>query len=340
MESHSRKYYVDIVTEKNDWKGWTPRLEQMTACSDKNLKGRMMGKLRENSIYKKEFTAEYIAQRYNIQKTPYAQVVKDVEAEEFIPFGWIPAREKSNNQQLIPKIIYQTWKTNNLHSSLAKKIIKWSEMNPEYDYLFFDDEQINAFIKIEYGNEIYREYKKIQIGAAKADVWRLLMVYKYGGLYVDVDVAVQRPLRDIGLDGFQSVEQLHRPEQGQWVLFYSPCHPLLHHSISLMFNSLINKIGNFTIYVAFVPYNWALHMFYTCNEDVEELNKQKFVNISSFFSHHCNGIWSFAPEAAKIHGGEQKHWSSEDITKGVWVDGGAQALCVRKLHKKMKMFID
>ena len=81
-------------------------------------------------------------------------------------------------------------------------------------------------------------------------------------------------------------------------------------------------------------------MFYTCNEDVEELNKQKFVNISSFFSHHCNGIWSFAPEAAKIHGGEQKHWSSEDITKGVWVDGGAQALCVRKLHKKMKMFID
>ena len=60
MESHSRKYYVDIVTEQNDWKAWTPRLEQMTACSDKNLKGRMMRKLRENSIYKKEFTAEYM----------------------------------------------------------------------------------------------------------------------------------------------------------------------------------------------------------------------------------------------------------------------------------------
>ena len=111
-------------------------------------------------------------------------------------------------------------------------------------------------------------------------------------------------------------------------------------------------MGNYTIYVAFVPYNWALHMFYTCNEDVEELNKQKFVNISSFFSHQCNGIWSFAPEAAKIHGGEQKHWSSEDITKGVWVDAAApypprarqKSYTIRavpkKMPKKMKMFID
>ena len=316
MESHSRKYYVDIVTEKNDWKGWTTSLKHIIVCVDKDLKERMMAKLRENSIYKKEFTAEYIAERYNIQKTPYAQVMKDVETEEFIPLGWIPAREKSDDQQLIPKIIYQTWKTNNLHSSLAKKIIKWSEMNPEYDYFFFNDDQIDAFIRMEYGNEIYREYKKIRIGAAKADVWRLLMVYKYGGLYVDMDVTTKRPLRDIGLDGFQSIEQLHRPEQGQWFLFYSPCHPLLHGAIEFMFNSLINKFRKFVLYIAFVPYNWALHVFYTRNKDVEELNKQKFVNIGSFFVHHQSGVWNFAPEAAKIQGGDQKHWKFEELDEG------------------------
>ena len=54
MESHSRKYYVDIVTEKNDWKRWTNPLEDIIVCVDKDLKERMMAKLRENSTYKKE----------------------------------------------------------------------------------------------------------------------------------------------------------------------------------------------------------------------------------------------------------------------------------------------
>jgi mannosyltransferase OCH1-like enzyme len=34
-------------------------------------------------------------------------------------------------------------------------------------------------------------------GAAKADIWRLAVVWRYGGVYVDSDVVALRPFREV-----------------------------------------------------------------------------------------------------------------------------------------------
>ena len=46
-------------------------------------------------------------------------------------------------------------------------------MNPDYEYQFFDDKDIEDFISQEYDLETYEQYSKINIGAAKADFFSI-----------------------------------------------------------------------------------------------------------------------------------------------------------------------
>ena len=40
---------------------------------------------------------------------------------------------------MIPKKIYQTWKTKNISKKFQKLINTWKDYNKEYDYSFSDD---------------------------------------------------------------------------------------------------------------------------------------------------------------------------------------------------------
>lgn len=144
-------------------------------------------------------TAKEIAERYGIPKTP-----RDVQChpDNMTRIGWIPKKEdstKTNNSTTeddvpykytgkIPNLIFQSWKSNQLGYKICSNILEWTIQNPEYDYFLFDDAAIDAFIKLEYGPEIFSSYACVKVGAAKCDVWRLLIIYLFGGIYFDADV--------------------------------------------------------------------------------------------------------------------------------------------------------
>jgi len=60
-------------------------------------------------------------------------------------------------------------------------------MSPTFEYRFMIDEDRVAFIKSNYSSKIYDSYLRLQIGAAQADFWRVLVVQKNGGAYLDID---------------------------------------------------------------------------------------------------------------------------------------------------------
>lgn len=60
-------------------------------------------------------------------------------------------------------------------------------MSYDYEYRFMTTEDRSDFIKSNFPAEIFESYSKIQIGAAQADLWRLLVLYKHGGVYMDID---------------------------------------------------------------------------------------------------------------------------------------------------------
>ena len=87
----------------------------------------------------------------------------------------------------IPKNIYQTWETKNLETGFQKIVDTWKINNQNYTYNLYDRLDREEFLKNNFNKDVYEVYTKIIPGAYKADLWRYCILYKYGGIYTDID---------------------------------------------------------------------------------------------------------------------------------------------------------
>jgi mannosyltransferase OCH1-like enzyme len=140
----------------------------------------------------------------------------------------------------IPKIIHQTFKTAKLPFLTRWHIARLRKKNPEYAYEFYDDARIDQFIQAEYGNEVFSLYKRINIGAAKADFFRYAVLYNKGGVYLDIDSAIKGNLSDLILPDDVAVISMERNEGlfVQWALIYEPKHPFLKKTMELVLENI------------------------------------------------------------------------------------------------------
>lgn len=94
----------------------------------------------------------------------------------------------------IPKIIIQTGKTKNppKYSAFIEGV---KTKNPKYQYLFFDDDDIETFLKEHYP-EYWTTYERLPLLIQKIDFFRYIAVYHYGGIYLDLDMKVLKPFDD------------------------------------------------------------------------------------------------------------------------------------------------
>lgn len=94
---------------------------------------------------------------------------------------------------MIPKIIYLCYKDLKI---LEKYSYKWKELNPEYELKLFDHDMCEKFLLDEFGQLYSDIYNFLQDGPIKCDFWRICIIYKNGGLYVDADIEPLVPLND------------------------------------------------------------------------------------------------------------------------------------------------
>lgn len=94
----------------------------------------------------------------------------------------------------IPSIIWQTNFTGRVTLPVYLNYLFNRLMSPGFAYRFMVTEDRDRFIKENFDPSIYDTYKKIRIGAAQADFWRLLVLYKHGGVYMDIDAHLVWPL--------------------------------------------------------------------------------------------------------------------------------------------------
>ena len=114
---------------------------------------------------------------------------------------------------MIPKIMFRTSSRPRDQLSIeVKKLLQDNKnMNKDYLQVYIDDEQILQFIKDEYPQ--YLElYLSLVPGAYKADVFRLLVLYKYGGVYNDIGHRYLTPVTDFILpeDEFVAATEVNR----------------------------------------------------------------------------------------------------------------------------------
>jgi hypothetical protein len=69
-------------------------------------------------------------------------------------------------------------------------------LNPDLPRVMHDNEAADGCLRQLYGEEFYNTYASLALGVMKADMWRYAIIYAFGGLYADIDVAALRPIRD------------------------------------------------------------------------------------------------------------------------------------------------
>ena len=85
----------------------------------------------------------------------------------------------------IPKTIYMCHK--NL-GHIQKYSKNWKILNPDWDIKLYDDSMCESFLLNEF-SELHRDiFRFIPDGPIKSDFWRVCILFKNGGLYVDADI--------------------------------------------------------------------------------------------------------------------------------------------------------
>ena len=89
---------------------------------------------------------------------------------------------------MIPKNIFQTHKSIQYVLSkprLAMAMNTWKKNGYTHD--FYDDQKCFDFIRDHFPGDIFHCYCRLPMSVMKADLWRYCVIYKFGGIYADID---------------------------------------------------------------------------------------------------------------------------------------------------------
>ena len=91
-----------------------------------------------------------------------------------------------NNLDPIPKFIYKTasFKFTNIPQKMLEAFREILLHSPDYLIIYFDDNDCDDFIR-EYFPQYFNDYNQVVPGAFRSDIFRLLILYQYGGIYSD-----------------------------------------------------------------------------------------------------------------------------------------------------------
>jgi mannosyltransferase OCH1-like enzyme len=149
---------------------------------------------------------------------------------------------------LIPKRIYQSWKTKNANQHTRELIENTKKLNPGYTYELFDDDDCRSFILKHFGENYANAFDVLIPGAFKCDFWRYCKLYIDGGIYMDLDMIPLVPFNEIidGNDEFVScvdVTKCLSKKCGIYQAFIAsvPKHPILLYSIQITFYNIVTR---------------------------------------------------------------------------------------------------
>ena len=165
---------------------------------------------------------------------------------------------------MIPRVVYQTYASaSSLPPAVVANIEHLKSLNPGWDHVLFDDAGIEDFIRKEYKPQYLQAYRQINpaYGAARADFFRYLLMYRRGGVYLDIKSTTTQPLdqtlhrddryilghwpnrKDARFIDWGLKPELPKHPRGEfqnWHIICEPLHPFLHNTIELVMYNIRN----------------------------------------------------------------------------------------------------
>jgi len=92
----------------------------------------------------------------------------------------------------IPKTIYICHSTKEIVETQSAH--KWRALNPDYTVVSSGDTECRSFLSLNYPPLYLKIFDSIPYPPIKSDFWRLCVLLKHGGIYVDADIEPLVPL--------------------------------------------------------------------------------------------------------------------------------------------------
>lgn len=218
---------------------------------------------------------------------------------------------------MIPKKIFQTWKYKELPFPIAQSIQNMIAYNPEYEYKLFDDNDMLEYIKTHFDEDIQRAYLKLNVGAAKADFWRYLILYREGGIYLDIDSVLYSPLNTLIKETDKAIISREKNPDIflQWCMIFEQNHPILKRTIDKCVYNILNETTTDIMYLTGPRvFSQAIQEyigFNAYNQPDEIVNKK--VKDVRFFDYDFPGYCNWKHDRADVLYYNVLHWSKDPI---------------------------
>lgn len=164
------------------------------------------------------------------------------------------------NHRRIPRIIHTTSKSRCMPAPLRNNLQHWQNMT-DYSFFMHDDDAVDLLIHQDWPEfpQLSKAVQCLRSGAAKADLWRALVLWEYGGVYTDMDNA---PVK-FSATSIQTTDDAFFVVEGMGILsqFFmaaSPRHPLLYLLVQVTMHRLYDLPDIANQYVPFVTGPGAL----------------------------------------------------------------------------------
>lgn len=162
----------------------------------------------------------------------------------------------------IPKTLVQTARNfDTLPAEIRENIGRLQSRNPDWNYRFFDDEQMKSYLRDHLGAEEWALIQEVnpKYGVVLADLFRYVFVYNEGGIYLDVKSTATIPLSQavdpearfvisqwhnkvgepyVGYGLHPELSEVPGGEFQQWSVIAAPKHPFLEAVIARVINNL------------------------------------------------------------------------------------------------------
>ena len=92
----------------------------------------------------------------------------------------------SGRTEVIPRTIWQTWRTHDLPPRMRACVDALRSQHPAFVHRLLDDRECRDWIVEYFPSEVVQAYDALIPAAYKADLWRYCALYVHGGIYLDV----------------------------------------------------------------------------------------------------------------------------------------------------------
>ena len=143
----------------------------------------------------------------------------------------------------IPMFLHQTWKSEYMKKHYVDSFDNWSKLHPGFLHVLWTDEDNDLLVTTHFP-EFLPAYKWLPLIIQQTDFVRLMYLYKYGGIYADLDYEVYQPLVPClpQLCGFMAVESpfsLNECMQNS-LMISSAGHPVVAEALNIINQSVFD----------------------------------------------------------------------------------------------------